>query len=235
MHGHVAHEDANAGADERVLPAAMAARADVALDLPRRRGQLEEDLPEQRARAPRDVEAVGEERAVAGVRLLLGADPAHGQQHVVGVAGEQVAAARAAVREQAVARRVPPLDLGAVVGVRADHQRPALLLDPAERGDVLVRAEQDARLARAGLRGEVGLPLDHAVRALGHPARHLRRVAVAHRPLEHRLRQPVDLEEDDPRGVGGDLLARPAGEPLRHPQRVLVVVVRARRRSRARS
>ena len=93
----------------------------------------------------RDVEAVGEERAVAGVRLLLGADPAHGQQHVVGVAREQVAAARAAVREQAVAGRVPPLDLGAVVRVRADHQRPGLLLDPAERGDVLVRAEQDAR------------------------------------------------------------------------------------------
>ena len=145
VHGQVADEDADAGADERVLDAAMAARADVALRLPDRRGQLEEDLPEDEHEQPRHVEAVGEERAVAGVRLLLGADPAHGQQHVVGVAREQVAAARAAVREQAVAGRVPPLDLGAVVRVRADHQRPVLLLDPAERGDVLVRAEQDAR------------------------------------------------------------------------------------------
>ena len=54
-------------------------------------------------------------------------------------------------------------------GDEHDHHRAALLLDPAERRDVLVGAEQDAGLAGAGLRGEVGLPL-------GEP------VAVARRP-----------------------------------------------------
>ena len=36
---------------------------------------------------------------------------------------------------------------------------------------------------------------------VGEPARHLGRVAVAHRPPQHRQREPVDLEEDDARHV----------------------------------
>jgi hypothetical protein len=37
------------------------------------------------------------------------------------------------------------------------------------------------------------------VGAVREPARHRRGAAVAHRPLQHRQREPVDLEEDDPR------------------------------------
>ena len=57
-------------------------------------------------------------------------------------------------------------------------------------------------LARARLRGEVGLPLGEVVAVLGEPARHRRGAAVAHRVAQHRQREPVDLEEEDPRGVG---------------------------------
>ena len=144
---------------------------------------------------------------------------------MVGLAREQVAAARAAVAQQPVTG-VAPLDLGAVGRRRAGHRRRRLLLDPAEGGDVLVRAEQDAGLRRAGLRREVGLPLGQRVAALDEPARHVGRVAVAHRPLQHRQREAVDLEVDDARGVRLDALARPPRDPLDHAQRVGVVVVR---------
>ena len=118
------------------------------------------------------------------------------------------------------------LDLGAVGRARAGDERRRLLLDPAEGGDVVVRAEQDPGLARAGLRREVGLPLGEAVAAVREPARHRRGVAVAHRPLQHGQREPVDLEEDDARGVRDRPLARAPGDPLDHPERVRVVVVR---------
>ena len=137
-----------------------------------RRDQLEHDLPEEQDERARDVEAVGEERAVAGVRLLLGLDPADGEDHLVGLAREQVAAARPAVDEQPDAGRVAALDLGAVAGRGAGDQRPRLLLDPAERRDVVVRAEQDPRLAGAGLRRQIGLPLGEPVPSVGQPARH---------------------------------------------------------------
>ena len=66
---------------------------------PRRR-PLEHDLPAEQHERSRDVEAVGEERAVAGIGPLLRAHPADGEDHLVGLAREQVAAARAAVDEQ---------------------------------------------------------------------------------------------------------------------------------------
>ena len=68
------------------------------------------------------------------------------------------------------------------------------------------------------------------VAVLGDPARHLGRVAVAHRALQDRQREPVDLEEDDPRLVGLDLPAGAARDPLRHAQHVA-----SRRRSSGRS
>ena len=51
----------------------------------------------------------------------------------------------------------------------------------------------------------------------------VRGVAVAHRAAQHRQRQPVDLQEDDPGdvGVGDDSL--PARDPLRDAQRVRVI------------
>src|SRR3954451_17088191 len=58
------------------------------------------------------------------------------------------------------------------------------------------------------------------------PARHRRRMAVAHGPLKHRQGEPVDLEEDDPGCVGHDPFARAPRDSLHDPQRVHVVVVR---------
>ena len=65
---------------------------------------------------------------------------------MVGLAGEQVAPARAAVDEQPLPGGMASLDLGAVRRARACAQRRRLLLDPAERRDVVVRAEEDPRL-----------------------------------------------------------------------------------------
>ena len=160
---------------------------------------LEPDLPQEQDERARDVEAVGEEGAVAGVGLALGLGAADGEDDVLGLAREQVAAAGAAVDEQADPGRVPALDLRAVRRRGAHEHPPVLLLDPAEGGDVLVGAEQDPGLARAGLRRQVGLPLGEAVAVIGDPAGHVRRAAVAHRGAQHREREPVDLEEDDAR------------------------------------
>ena len=198
----VADEDAQRCAHQRIDAAAVPARSHVAADRPCRRGPLEDDLPEEEDERAGDVVAIGQERAVARVGLLLGVHAADGEDHVLRLAGEQVAAAGAAVDEQADAGGVPALDLGAVRRRRARHHRRGLLLDPAEGRDVLVGPEQDPRLARARLRRQVGLPLGQPVRVLGQPAGHGRRVAVAHRPLQHGEREPVDLQEHDPGNVG---------------------------------
>ena len=155
----VAHDDAHRGAHERIGTAAVPARAHVAPALPRGGRDLENHFPEEEDERPRDVEAVGEESAVAGIGTLLGLELRDGEDQVVGLAGEKVAAARPTVCEQPDPGGMPAFDLGAVGRGRAGHQRPRLLLDPAEGGDVFVRAEEDAGLAGAGLRREVGLPL----------------------------------------------------------------------------
>ena len=64
----VADDDAHRGAHERIDAAAVASRPHVAADRPERRSPLEDDLPDEQDERTRDVEAVGEERAVAGVR-----------------------------------------------------------------------------------------------------------------------------------------------------------------------
>ena len=89
--------------------------------------------------------------------------------------------------------------------------RRRLLLDPAEGGDVLVGAEQDPGLAGAGLGGEVGLPLGQR-RSPPRPSQRamLRRAAAAHRVLEDRQREAVDLEHDQAR-ARRSRSARPAG------------------------
>src|SRR5690606_37287250 len=125
-----------------------------------------------------DVEAVSEEGAVARVRARLGVQPADGEDHLFGLAGEQVAAAGPAIDQQSVACGALALDARAVRWRRARHHPAGLLLDPAEGRDVEVGAEQDAGLARAGLGRQVWLTLDQAVGLLDHPARHVRRVAV---------------------------------------------------------
>ena len=181
------------------MPPRWPLRLDVATDRPERGGPLEEDLPSEQDECARDVEPVGEERPIAGVRALLGLHAADREDDLLGLAREQVAAARAAVDEQADAGGSIGLDAGAVAGGRARREQAGLLVDPAERGDVVVGAEQDPRLARARLRGEIGLPLGQVMRAFRDPARHVRGVAVPHRAPEHGQREAVDLEEDDAR------------------------------------
>ena len=83
---------------------------------------LQDDLPAEQHERARDVEAVGEERAVARVRLLLRLDPADREDDLLGLAREQVPPARAAVREQADTARVPPLELRAIGRCRARHE-----------------------------------------------------------------------------------------------------------------
>ena len=226
VHDQVADEDAHGRAQERIDPAPMTARPDVPALRPGRRGQLEHHLPEEEDERPDDVEAVREERAVTGVRLLLGVHAADGQDHVVGFAGQQVAAAGAPVREQPAAGRMGALDLRAVGRSGARDELGRLLHDPAEGRDVLVRAEQDPRLTRACLGREVGLPLGELVAAVVEPTRHGRRVSVPHRALQHRQGEAVDLEEDDPRRVGPRQLAGAARDALDDAVRVRIVVVR---------
>ena len=198
----------------------------VATDRPERRSPLEDHLPAEQDERSRDVEPVGEERAIAGVRLLLGLHAADGEDDLLGLAREQVAAARAAVDEQADAGGALGLDARTVGGSGARRERGALLVHPAERRDVVVGAEQDPRLARPGLGGEVGLPLGQPVRAFGDPAGHVGCVPVPHRAPEHREREPVDLEVDDPGNVGCGPATLAAGDSLDDAHGVRVVVVR---------
>ena len=221
-HDQVAHEHAERSPHQRVDAAAVAARLHVAADRAKRRDPFEDDLPAEQDERARCVVAVGEERPVAGVRLLLSVHSADGEDHVLGLAGEQVAAAGATVDEEADAGSEPALELGAIGRRGARHRRRRLLLHPAKRGDVLVRAQEDARLARARLRGEIGLPLGEPVR-LARPARHVRGIAVAHRALQHGLCEAVDLEVDDPRDVGARDDALALGDPVRGADRPRVV------------
>jgi hypothetical protein len=223
----IADHHAHRRAQERVDTAAVTTRAHVAPNGANRGGPLEQHLPDEQHQRSGDVEAVGEKRAVAGVGSLLGVDSAHREDHLVGFAREQVASAGATVCEQPDPGRAAALDLGAVGGRRAAHHGLRFLLDPPEGGNVLVRAEQDARLAGAGLRGEVGLPLGEAVAVVGDPSCEVGSVAVSHRRPQDRKRQTVDFEKDDAGRIGASHRALASCDPLYYPERVLVVVVGA--------
>ncbi len=196
----IAHHDRDRGPDQRVGPAAMdVRRAFAALAargpaLARHVGQREPDRAQQAV----GVGEVGEQ--VRGVRAAAVADRAHRDRAAGRVAGEHVAAARAAGGEQAVAAREAALELGGVARVVGDERAPRLLLVPAERGHVPVAAEQQPGLARARLAGEVALPADQLVAARLDPPRDRRRVPVPHRRAQHLLAETVDLEQDHARG-----------------------------------
>ena len=230
----VADEDAERATHQRVDPAAVAARLHVTANRTKRGRPFQDHLPAEQHQGAGGVVAVGEEGAVAGVRLLLRLHPADGEDHLVRLAGEEVAAAGAAVDEQTDPGAEPPLELGAVRRRRAGHHRRRLLLHPAERGDVLVRPQQDPRLARPRLRGEIRLPLDKTVR-LPCPTGHVRRIAVPQRPPQHRQREPVDLQIDDPGHVGRGDDPLPTRNPVRDPDRGHVMGAEQHRKHQAHS
>ena len=124
-----AHETAQQGIDA----AAVAAGPDVPPGRAGGRRPLQHDLPDEQHQRAGDVEPIRQEGAIAGVGALLLLGAADRQDHGLGVAGEEVAAAGAATAEQPHAGRVPPLDLRTVGRRRARHHRATLLLDPAER------------------------------------------------------------------------------------------------------
>ena len=218
----VADKDAERATHQRVDPAAVATRLHVTANRTKRGRPFQDHLPAEQHQGAGGVVAVCEEGAVAGVRLLLRVHPADGEDHLVRLTGEEVAAAGATVDEQTDPGAEPPFELGAVGWRRAGHHRRGLLLHPAERRDVLVRAKQDPRLARPRLRGEIRLPLDKTVR-LPRPTGHVRRVPIAQRPPQHRQREPVDLEIDDPRDVRRRDDPLTTRNPVRDPDRGYVI------------
>ena len=96
---------------------------------------------------------------------------------------------------------MPLLDLPRVLRAVRDERFLPILLPPAEARHVPVRALQDPRLHRSGLRRPITFPLDHRVRAVAQPGGHRRRASVPHRPHEHVVREPVDLQEQHPRNA----------------------------------
>ena len=178
----VALDDRAPGADQRVGERALDPRADVAAALLGGVVQLLDDVADHQGDGAGDAVRV---REVGVVVLAETAGPAavehraHRQQRVRGVAGEDVRAAGAVGVQQAAAVRVAALDLGGVLRMVGDDRPAALLLPPAERRHVLVRAVQQPRLAGAGLRGPVGLPGKQPVRSAANPAVERGQVAVA--------------------------------------------------------
>ncbi len=106
------------------LPPRCPRGPDIAADAAHGRGPLQADLVQEQHERARDVEAVGEEGPVPGVGLLLRGQAADGEDDLVGVAREQVAAAAAAVGEEPAPGGVPLLDDRAVGGRRARHHPP---------------------------------------------------------------------------------------------------------------
>ena len=218
----VAHHDAHRRAHERVHAAAVAARLHVAADRAQRGRPLEDHLPDEEDEHARDVEPVRRRtRGSPGlacfsasirltVRITWSASPESRLPRLAPPSTQQADAGRAAA-----------LDLRAVGRRRAGHHPPGLLLHPAERGDVLVRAEQDPGLAGPGLRGEIGLPLGErgaspsaSQRAISGalPSRIARRSTGSASPSISRKTIP---------GTSVTLaLARPTSDPLDHAQRV---------------
>ncbi len=218
--------DRRPGAGEGVAARAVDARLHVVAPLPQRRVALPGDLgqgEDEGARRRVGTREVG--RVVAADRPPPVQHGAHRQHRMDRVAGEDVGAAGSVGVQQAAAVRVAALELLRVTRMIGDDRGAAVLLPPAEGGHVVIVSVQKAGLAGAGLRGPVGLPALQAVFAGAHPAGEVRGVAVPERAVQHVMRQPVDLEEDDPRHVRLDAVAAPPrlpGDDVAVPGVVLV-------------
>ena len=110
-------------------------------------------------------------------------------------------------------------------GWLATSSRAVLLLPPAEVGDAVVVAVQDARLAGRRRRGQQRVPVAELVGAVADPAGHLRHAAGAQRVRQHVVRQAVELDDHQPGLVGVDDVRTAARE--RPHQRAVVRVVLA--------
>jgi hypothetical protein len=130
----------------------MDARLDFALPLPPGLDELLGELADAQDDGADEGGGVDEvEREGVGVQVAHGpagaAHAAHDEGVALGVAREGVAHAGAAVGEQTLAVRYAPLDLDRVRGMVRDEHAARLLLVPAEGGDVVVVAVEDAGLA----------------------------------------------------------------------------------------
>ena len=233
-HRQVALHDDHERAQQRVHEPAMTARPDVQAVLLRRRPQLLRDVGDHQHEGADERERVREVGEVAGagplgVALLL-AQRRDRERGVRRVARVHVRAAGAVRVQEALAGRQSRLDRQDVLRSRGRDRAAELLVPPAEGGDVLVRAEEKAGLRGPGLGRPVGLPLDEAMRALLHPARHVRSVPAAHGAPEHVVAEAVDLEEDHAGHVGLDRADLPHLPLDDAPVEDLVVVDRQHRR-----
>ena len=108
--------------------------------------------------------------------------------------------------EQPGAGRVAALDLGAVGGRRAGHQRARSPSRPtgtrgcprSSRAGCRPGSRPSARRGRAPTRRGGSRPRRSSAPSFG-------RAPVAHRMAQHRQREPVDLEEEDPRACRCDV------------------------------
>ncbi len=214
-------------AHEGVLEAAVHAGPDVEPLLLRSLPQLARDVGDHESDRAREVVRVREVREVVAADAARAVAPehrAHRQQAVRRVTGVHVGSARAVRIEQPLPVRDPLLDRSDVPRPRRRDLAAGLLVPPAKRRDVLVRAVQDAGLRGSGLRRPIALPADQVMAAVVDPSGHRGRVPVPDRPHQHGMGEAVDLEEVQGRNVGLDRTVLPR-LPADHVAVVEVVVV----------
>ena len=227
LHRHVAGDHRRERAQQGVHPAPLDARLDTPAPLPARRQPLPADLDDRRDQRPHRLAGTREvpEVAGSGAALLALTGAAHRQHGPLGIAGEQVAVARAVVGEQAVAVGVGLLDHRRTLRMVRHHHLAGRLVDPAERRHVDGRAVQDAALADTGLRRPPGLPADQHMAAVADPPMQGGHISGTERPPEHGVGDAVELDEHDARHVGDDRVLRPpaglAGDALVEPRVVV--------------
>src|SRR5690606_29257665 len=221
---HVPLDDGGEGPHERVEAAAGHARALSGEPGPGGLGDLAHDLGDEGQGGAHGVGGVAEvgevARAGAGSGVAAAGRDGQHQGLLVGAASEQVAAAGAVVGEQPGVSGVgggPAFEFGGAGGAVADHHLPAFLLVPAEGGDVVIAAVQDAELGGPGLAGPVGAPRGEPVGGAGpgggtgrrcragaggpaEPAGDGGHQAPVHGVHQDVVADPVELAED---GAGG--------------------------------
>ena len=173
-----------------------------------------------------DVEAVGEEGAVAGVGLLSASIRL--TVRIMWSASPEKRLPRLAPPSASspCPRRVTPFDLGAVLRRRAGHERAVSFSTQRKAGMSSFEPSRIPAWVAPVCEERSG---SHSASRCDRPraSAPASARALAHRPLQHRQRKAVDLEEDDAGRVGHDPLARAPRDALHDAQRVDVVVVRA--------